>query len=182
MLHNPLRRSKITVEPMPIRIAGTERGSIVDGPGVRFVIFTQGCFHNCEGCHNPSTHDPDGGHLTDTAELWKLIDGNPLIEGITFSGGEPFLWAEQLAEIGRAAIQKKLDIITYSGFTYERLLEMAETDRGTRELLTVTNYLIDGPFILSRRDISLRFRGSSNQRILDITAYPNNRDIKIVEI
>jgi len=174
MLRNP-NMHRISVKALPIRIAGTERNSVVDGPGVRFVIFTQGCFHNCPGCHNPHTHDINGGHLTDTAELWKLIDSDPLIEGITFSGGEPFLWGKELAEIAAAAHKKNLNILTFSGFTFEQLAEKAESDDGIKALLTESDYLIDGPFILEERDLMLKFRGSRNQRVLDITAYPNRK-------
>ena len=83
-----------TVCPETLRIAGIERDSIVDGPGIRYVIFTQGCPHHCPGCHNPQTHDPAGGREADVEEIVRQIDADPLISGVTFSGGEPFLQAE----------------------------------------------------------------------------------------
>ncbi len=175
MLHTPQRPGERVspVPALPIRLFGVVRESIVDGPNLRFVVFVQGCPHHCPGCHNPGSHDPNGGKETDTAKIWRAIDKGRLLKGVTFSGGEPFLWGKELAAIGRAAHEKGLDVMTYTGFTYEVLLEKAKTDEGVRELLTVTNYLVDGPFVLALRDISLQFRGSSNQRILDITGYPN---------
>ncbi len=166
--------SSVSVEDRPIRLFGTVAESIVDGPGVRYVIFVQGCPHHCPGCHNPGSHDPRGGSETTTAELWSAIRRDPLVTGVTFSGGEPFLWASELAELGRAAAEVGLDVMTYTGYTYEQLLEMAETDEGVRALLTVTNYLVDGRFEQDKRDLTLKYRGSSNQRILDVTCYPNS--------
>lgn len=175
-----LRRSfsTYTIKDMPIRIAGIVRESIVDGPDLRFVVFTQGCPHKCEGCHNPETHDFSGGFATTTAKIWAEIEKNPMIKGVTFSGGEPFCQAEALAELGRAAKENGLHVMTYSGFTFDALLKKADEDRGVRELLTVTNYLVDGPFVLSQRDLSLKYRGSRNQRVLDITCYPNSTDVQ----
>ena len=108
---------------MTLRLAGTENDSIVDGPGIRFTIFVQGCPHHCPGCHNPQTHDFSGGTLTDTGELLKKIEENPLLDGVTFSGGEPFCQAPALAELGGQLRQRGLNIITYTGFTYEKLLK-----------------------------------------------------------
>ena len=165
------------VEALPIRIAGTIKESIVDGLGVRYVVFVQGCYRNCPGCHNPQTHDPEGGTLTTTDVIWNEIAKDTLLSGVTFSGGEPFLWGHELAVIGRAAREKGLDVYTYTGYTYEELLEKAETEPSVKELLTVTNYLVDGAFVLEQRNLSLRFRGSDNQRILDITCYPNSHEV-----
>ncbi len=173
-----LRRSfsTYTVKDIPIRLAGIVRESIVDGPDLRFVVFVQGCPHKCEGCHNPETHDFSGGFAATTAKVWAEIEKNPMIKGVTFSGGEPFCQAEALAELGRAAKEKGLHVMTYSGFTYETLLKKAKEDTAVRELLSVTDYLVDGPFVLSQRDLSLKYRGSRNQRVLDITCYPNSEN------
>ncbi len=160
----------------PIRLFGTASESIVDGPGVRFVIFVQGCPHHCPGCHNPESHDPSGGKLSSTLDLWKEIQRDPLLTGVTFSGGEPFLWADELADIGAAARDAGLDVMTYTGYTYEQLLKRGETDLSVRRLLTVTNYLVDGRFEQDKRDLTLKFRGSRNQRILDVTCYPNSKN------
>ena len=119
--------------------------------------------------------------MSSTARIWQAASKNPMIRGITFSGGEPFLWGNELYEIGRVAREAGMDIVTYSGFTYEQLLEKAKREEGVRKLLTVTNYLIDGPFVEAQRDITLKFRGSSNQRILDVTCYPNSDRAQVVD-
>lgn len=176
-----LNKSTPVVENMPIRLAGVIRESIVDGPELRFVIFVQGCPHRCKGCHNPETHNSDGGFVTSTSNIWREIIANPLLKGITFSGGEPFLWGRELSIIGQAAANKGLNILTYTGYTYEKLVSMAEVDRDVHQLLAVSNYLIDGPYIEAQRSLSLKFRGSSNQRILDITCYPNNQSATVLK-
>jgi anaerobic ribonucleoside-triphosphate reductase activating protein len=154
---------------MELRIAGTVNDSIVDGPGIRFTIFTQGCPHNCEGCHNPQTHDFNGGTLVDTDELLEKIKSNPLLDGATFSGGEPFCQAPALAELGKQIHALGLNIVTYTGYAFEQLY--AERDKhGWGALLAVTDYLIDGPFILAQKDWVIKFRGSSNQRYIDCQA------------
>lgn len=107
---------------------------------------------------------------------------NPSLKGITFSGGEPFCQPEPLAELGRCAREHGLDVMTYSGYTYQQLLMMAEQDKGVHNLLSVTNYLVDGPFVEAERDLSLRFRGSKNQNIYDVTCYPNSKNAKKIEL
>ncbi len=183
MLHTSRypKAPEITVPDLPIRLFGAVRESIVDGPQLRFVVFVQGCPHHCPGCHNPESHDPDGGYISSTARIWDAIRENPLLRGVTFSGGEPFLWGHELAAIGRASREAGLDVMTYTGFTYEKLLERAKTEPDVHELLSVTNYLVDGPFILAQRDLNLKFRGSTNQRILDITCYPNSTDATLMD-
>ena len=151
---------------MNIRIAGTVNDSIVDGPGIRFSVFVQGCPHNCEGCHNPQTHDFDGGTVTTTEELLEKIKTNPLLDGVTFSGGEPFCQADALAVLGTEIKKLGLNIITYTGYTFEHLYENRDKNHWN-ELLSVTDYLIDGPFILAQKDWEIKFRGSSNQRYID---------------
>ncbi len=151
---------------MELRIAGTVNDSIVDGPGIRFSIFVQGCPHNCEGCHNPQTHDFNGGTIVTTEELLDKVKGNPLLDGVTFSGGEPFCQAEALAKLGKEIKALGLNIITYTGYTFEQLYENRDKNHWG-ELLEVTDYLIDGPFILAQKDWEIKFRGSSNQRYID---------------
>lgn len=151
-----------------IRISGFANDSIVDGPGLRFTVFVQGCPHKCEGCHNPQTHDFDGGSDFTLGELLDKIKSNPLLDGVTFSGGEPFCKAAQLAELGEEIHKLGLDVVTYTGFTIEYLLENANNENGYRKLLDVTDILIDGPFLISERSLMLKFRGSANQRIIDV--------------
>lgn len=151
---------------MELRIAGTVNDSIVDGPGIRFTVFVQGCPHNCKGCHNPQTHDFSGGTLTTTEELLDKIKSNPLLDGVTFSGGEPFCQSEALSELGKEIKKLGLNIVTYTGYTFEQLYN-DRTERHWHELLEVTDVLIDGPFILEQKDWEIKFRGSSNQRYID---------------
>lgn len=154
---------------MELRIAGTANDSIVDGPGIRFTIFTQGCPHHCEGCHNPETHDFSGGEVVDTADLLARIKANPLLDGVTFSGGEPFCQAKALADLGREIKSLRLNIVTYTGYTFEKLYADRH-ENGWGELLAVTDHLVDGPFILAQKDWEIKFRGSSNQRYIDCQA------------
>ncbi len=151
---------------MQLQLSGTANDSIVDGPGLRFTIFVQGCPHHCKGCHNPQTHLFDGGTAADTAELLERIKANPLLDGVTFSGGEPFCQAQPLAEIGRKVHELGLNTITYTGFTFEELYAR-RSENGIGALLEATDFLIDGPFIEAQKSYQLQFRGSANQRILD---------------
>lgn len=151
-----------------LRIAGTVNDSIVDGPGIRFAIFTQGCPHHCEGCHNPHTHDFEAGELVTLESLLEKVKANPLLDGVTYSGGEPFCQAEQLYILGTEIKKLGLNIVTYTGYTFEYLTEHANSQNYYNELLSVTDYLVDGPFELDKRNILLRFKGSSNQRIINV--------------
>lgn len=151
-----------------LKIAGTVSDSIVDGPGLRLAIFTQGCPHRCEGCHNPQTHDFDGGEDVTLESLLDKIKGNPLLDGVTYSGGEPFCQAKQLYELGVEIKKLGMNIVTYTGYTFEYLLEHSNEENCYEKLLFVTDYLIDGPFELDKKNILLKFRGSSNQRILHV--------------
>lgn len=163
-----------------LRLFGTVNDSIVDGPGIRFGVFVQGCPHNCPGCHNPNSHDPAGGYDGDILELFEQVKKNPLLDGVTFSGGEPFMQAKPLAELARLVHGIGLDVVTYTGFTFEELIENADEENGFLELLEETDILVDGRFILELRDISLLFKGSSNQRILD--AKKSLKEKKAVEM
>ena len=153
-----------------LRIAGIMRESIVDGPGIRFAVFCQGCPHNCPGCHNPETHDFNGGNEVSIQKILAAIDENPLLKGVTFSGGEPLCQTEGFAELAKAVKARGMDITVFTGFTYEQLLERQKQDSALKELLDLTDLLIDGPFILDQRDLTLQFRGSRNQRLIDMKA------------
>ena len=150
-----------------LRIAGTIGESIVDGPGFRYVIFTQGCPPGCPGCHNPEPHDFSGGKLIDSDTLVQDILKNPLLSGVTFSGGEPFCQAEALCAVAEG-LQGKKQLMAYSGSTLELLLCLP--DPWVCKLLSKLTMLVDGPFIEAQKGLELRFRGSSNQRILDVPA------------
>ena len=149
-----------------VRIAGIVRESIVDGPGLRFTVFAQGCPHRCKGCHNESTLDFQGGYDCELSKILTEIDKNPLLTGVTFSGGEPFCQAEGFYELGVEIKTRGLDIISYSGYPLEELQKMAKQDESIGKLLDITDYLVDGPFILEERDLTLQFRGSRNQRFI----------------
>ena len=151
-----------------IKLSGIEPESIVDGPGIRYVIFVQGCPHHCEGCHNPQTHDFNGGYDEDTEKILEKIKRNPLLSGITFSGGEPFCQPKSLTELGKAVKNMGLNIVCYSGYTFEELLKMSESVPDVMNLLKITDILIDGRFVLAEKNLMLKFRGSRNQRILDV--------------
>lgn len=154
---------------MEIRISGTVQDSIVDGPGLRYVVFVQGCPHGCEGCHNPQTHSFDGGRVTDTDVLFEEFAENPLTQGVTFSGGEPFCQAHALYELARRVKDyNNTHLICYSGWTFEELLNKAQSEEYTKKLLGITDILVDGRFVLAQRSLSLNFRGSTNQRIIDV--------------
>lgn len=152
---------------MQLQLSGTANDSIVDGPGLRFTIFVQGCPHHCPGCHNPQTHPFDGGTQTDTDALLDMIRKNPLLDGVTFSGGEPFCQAQALAELGTHIRSLGLNIITYTGYTFEDLYAR-RNENGIGALLAVTDWLVDGPFLEAQQSYQLRFRGSANQRVLDV--------------
>lgn len=151
---------------MKLRIAGIVKESVVDGPGVRYVIFTQGCFHNCPGCHNPETHDVNGGYEVDVNDIIKDISNSKYIKGVTFSGGEPFLHCTALYTIASEVKKMGLDVVSYTGYTYEEILGSNDEDK--MKLLNLIDILIDGKFIISQRDLSLKFRGSRNQRVIDV--------------
>lgn len=151
-----------------MRVAGIVQDSIVDGPGFRFTLFTQGCPHGCKGCHNPQTHDYNGGTEMTTEEIVKKLLSNPLTDGITFSGGEPFEQAAACAEIAAAAREHGLNVWAYSGYTFERLLEKSKIDEGVKKLLSLTDVVVDGPFILEEKSYNVPWRGSKNQRLINV--------------
>ncbi|SHE27194.1 anaerobic ribonucleoside-triphosphate reductase activating protein [Tissierella praeacuta DSM 18095] len=150
-----------------IRIAGIEEESIVDGPGIRLVVFTQGCNHNCIGCHNPETHSFYGGKLVDIDNIINMIIENPLLDGITLSGGEPFEQAIECSILAKRVRNMGLNVVTYTGYTFEEILR----NDNFRELLLQTDILIDGKFDISKKSMMLQFRGSTNQRIIDVKKY-----------
>lgn len=153
-----------------LRIAGIMRESIVDGPGIRFAVFCQGCPHDCPDCHNPETHDFNGGTEVSIEKILKAIDENPMLKGVTFSGGEPTCQAEGFLTLAKAVKARGLDITVFSGYTYEQLMQRAEEEPALARLLELTDLLIDGPFVKAKKDLTLQFRGSSNQRLIDMNA------------
>jgi anaerobic ribonucleoside-triphosphate reductase activating protein len=149
-----------------LRVNGIVEESVVDGPGLRFTVFTQGCPHHCPGCHNPETHDPCGGHTVSTEKLLAQIQENPLLAGVTFSGGEPFLQAAILADLGSRVRALDKTVVVYTGYTLEQLHGRAKEHDSVNALLEQADLLIDGPYVEALRDLEILHRGSANQRIL----------------
>ncbi len=150
---------------MKIRLAAEiQTDSIVDGEGIRAVIWTQGCLHNCKGCHNKITHDLNAGKLVEIEEVKKEIKKLKKLDGITFSGGEPFLQAEACLVLANFIKELGLNIWCYTGFKYEDILN----DFNKKKFLEKIDVLVDGPFVISKRSLSTPFRGSTNQRIIDV--------------
>ena len=148
-------------------LAGIVEDSIVDGPGLRCTVFAQGCPHRCPGCHNPETWPFGCGTPMEEKRVAEIAASNPLCRGVTFSGGEPFAQAEGFAALARALRERGFEVASYSGYTFEQLLNGTPAQR---ELLSTIDVLIDGPFLLAERSLELVFRGSRNQRILDVPA------------
>ena len=157
---------------MKIRIADVIEESFVDGEGVRFAIFVQGCPHRCKGCHNPTTHDFNSGHIIETDRLINKIKNASLISGVTLTGGEPLCQIKAVTEIAAATKTLNLSVWCYTGYVYENLINGKDTDFFTNEsinkFLQYVDVLVDGPFIDSQRDLTLPFCGSKNQRLIDI--------------
>ncbi len=151
---------------MKIQIASIVNDSIVDGLGIRMAIFTQGCLHHCPGCHNPQTHPLDGGTEWDTEKLKEKMQENPLLDGITLTGGDPFVQPGPCAQVAKDAHALGLNVWTYTGYTYEELRMTDDPD--VKALLDETDVLIDGRFYQSLRSLELQFRGSKNQRVIDM--------------
>lgn len=156
---------------MKVNLAGVKKDSVVDGPGIRYVIFAQGCKHNCRGCHNPSTHSFNINNEMDVDDLIEEIKSLKYIDGVTFSGGDPFYQPKEFAYIAKRLKENNIHIISYSGFTFESLYKNKET----KELLENIDVLIDGPFIDNKKSLKLAFRGSENQRVVSVKESIKNR-------
>ena len=150
---------------MTIRILNILHDTTVDGPGFRTSIYCAGCRHHCPGCHNPETWPFEGGTAIDEEDVLRIIRSNPLNRGVTFSGGEPFSQAEGFTKLAVLLKEKGYEVASYSGFTFEQLIKGTDAQK---ELLKHIDVLIDGPFLLAERSLEVAFRGSRNQRILDV--------------
>lgn len=151
---------------MEIRICGLTDDSIVDGPGIRYTVFVQGCPHHCPGCHNPQSHDFAGGTMMDTADIIHKMGENPLLDGVTLSGGEPMCQPEACQALAQAAHEKQMNVWCYTGYTLENLLK--EQNSARMALLQSIDVLVDGRFRQEEKSLSLLYRGSSNQRLIDV--------------
>ena len=148
-----------------LELAGIVGDSIVDGPGIRTTIFSQGCPHHCPGCHNPETWAFGCGTEMDEETILEIVRSNPLCRGVTFSGGEPFAQAEGFAKLARLLKAHGYEVASYSGYTFEALLDGTPAQK---DLLSTIDILIDGPFLMAEKTLEIPFRGSRNQRILNI--------------
>ena len=164
---------------MDIRLAGIVPESIVDGPGYRLAVFVQGCPHGCPGCHNPATHDPAGGYPADTSEIVEGLGKNPLVRGVTLTGGEPMMQAEALCIIAAAAKEKGMNVWCYTGYTLEALFREHKPDR--MRLLGLVDVLVDGPYIARERSLELMYCGSKNQRLIDMNRTREAGEIRLFE-
>lgn len=160
-----------------IRLSGIAYESLVNGPGIRRVFFSQGCKHNCKGCFNPDTHDFNGGENRNMDELIESVLDNPMIKGVTFSGGDPLEQAEKFAYMAKAFKNNNLNIWCYTGYTYEYIREHKDENNGWNELLNNIDVLVDGKFEEENMQEGLKFRGSTNQRIIDIKESLNHGKI-----
>ena len=156
---------------LSIRIYGTADDSIVDGPGIRFTVFAQGCGRRCLGCHNPDSQPIDAGSMTSADNLLAAIYANPLLTGVTLSGGEPFDQAEALLGFVQRlhAERPQLTLWAYSGYLFEELVA-GQPGQAARDLLALLDVLVDGPFMQGQRSLGLQWRGSANQRVIDVPA------------
>lgn len=157
---------EVSGRPVLLRLAGEVAESVVDGPGLRYVLFAQGCPHRCPGCHNPNTHPLRGGTELPVDELHLRITANPLLAGVTFSGGEPFVQAEAFARLGERLAGCGLSIWCYTGYTYEALA--ASKRAAVHDLLAAADVLVDGRYLQERATPEVPFVGSSNQRVLTL--------------
>ena len=148
-----------------LNLSGIVSDSIVDGPGIRTCIFSQGCPHHCPGCHNPETWDFGCGTDMEEETLLEIVRSNPLCRGVTFSGGEPFAQAAGFAKLAKLLKEAGYEVASYTGYTFEELLTGSEDQK---KLLETIDILIDGPFLMAEKSLEIAFRGSKNQRILDV--------------
>ena len=162
---------------MALRYHNITKDDMLNGEGLRVVLWVSGCSHHCKGCHNPETHSFDGGYISHPENIIKAIEQNPLLQGVTFSGGEPFVQAEAFAELGEEIKKRGLHLMTYSGYTFEQLLNGSEAQK---TLLKHIDVLIDGPFLQAEKTLTAVFRGSKNQRIINVPA--SLKEGKVIEI
>ena len=155
---------------MTLQVAGFVPESITDGPGIRFVVFCQGCVHHCPGCHNAQTWPFEGGRPWEPAAIFEKLRRDPLVRGVTFSGGEPFCQAGAFAELADMLKANRYEVAAYSGWTFEQLCEKAKAEPDVAALLQKLDVLVDGRFEQEQLSLELKFRGSRNQRILDVPA------------
>ena len=165
-----------------IRLSGIAYESLVNGPGMRRVFFSQGCKHNCKGCFNPDTHDFNAGEERNIEELIKETLDNPILRGVTFSGGDPWEQADKFAYMAKVFKDNGLSVWSYTGYTYEYILANKDKRLGWNELLNNIDVLVDGKFEEEKMQDGLKYRGSINQRIIDIKESLRLNEIIIIDL
>ena len=165
-----------------IRLSGIAYESLVNGPGMRRVFFAQGCKHNCKSCFNPDTHDFNGGEERDMDELIKDTLSNPILRGVTFSGGDPWEQADKFAYMAKVFKDNGLDIWSYTGYTYEYILENKDKRLGWNELFNNIDVLVDGRFEEEKMQDGLKFRGSTNQRVIDVKKSLSSNKVVLLDL
>ena len=165
-----------------IQVAGIIPECVVNAPGgISYVIFAQGCGHRCPGCHNPETHDFSAGEAWTVEAVLQDVKRYPLSQIVTFSGGDPFFQAEPFTYLAKALKRANYTIVAYTGFYIEDILSERQGDPSKRALLTSIDVLIDGPFIQSLKERALNFRGSTNQRIIDVQRSLRSGELVILD-
>ncbi|WP_252236849.1 anaerobic ribonucleoside-triphosphate reductase activating protein [Clostridium sp. CH2] len=165
-----------------IRLSGIAYESLVNGPGIRRVFFSQGCNHNCKGCFNPDTHDFNGGEEKEIDELIEDVLCNPMIKGITFSGGDPFERADEFSYMAKIFKENNKNIWCYTGYKFEYINDNLEINKGWKDLINNIDVLVDGKFEEDKKEDGLKFRGSSNQRIIDVKKSLKSNKVVIFDI
>jgi len=165
-----------------IRLSGIAYESLVNGPGMRRVFFAQGCKHNCKDCFNPDTHDFNGGEERDMDELISDTLNNPILRGVTFSGGDPFEQADKFAYMAKAFKDSNLNVWSYTGYTYEYIIENKDKRLGWNELLNNIDVLVDSKFEVEKMQDGLKYRGSTNQRIIDVKKSLSSKDVVTTDL
>ncbi len=162
-----------------LNVYGIEKESFVDGPGIRYALFLQGCPHNCPGCHNKDSHSFEENKMMNIAQIAQDYKSRSYLKGLTISGGEPFCQAEMLLLLLELLEDDKRDIIIYSGYTFDEILSLGNSER---ELLKRCDVLIDGKFIEEDKSLEIKFRGSKNQRIIDIKGSLSENKVVLADI
>lgn len=165
-----------------IRLSGIAYESLVNGPGIRRVFFSQGCNHNCKGCFNPDTHDFNGGEEKEIDELIEDVLCNPMIKGITFSGGDPFERADEFSYMAKIFKENNKNIWCYTGYKFEYINDNLEINKGWKDLINNIDVLVDGKFEEDKKEDGLKFKGSSNQRIIDVKKSLKSNKVVLFDI
>lgn len=160
-----------------IRLAGIAENSLVNGKGLRKVFFSQGCSHHCEGCFNQHTWEFAGGRMFDMDELVQKVKDEPFLDGVTFSGGDPFQQADKFAYLAKKLHEANINIWAYTGYTFEELMKLAQTNPHIKQMINNVDVIVDGRFVKDKMSENLKYCGSSNQRVIDVKSSLNENKI-----